>query len=61
MSVAVLTFRRLRSLAERATVGSDEPMELELRPPAAVRVDNLVKLITSFPDVKLLESAPIAE
>lgn len=36
-------------------------VELELRPPSGVRVDGLVELITSLPDVELLESATIAE
>lgn len=36
-------------------------VELEMRPPAGVRVDAIVALITALPDVELLESATISE
>jgi putative Mg2+ transporter-C (MgtC) family protein len=36
-------------------------VELELRPPAGLRVGGLVELITSLPDVELLESASLVE
>ena len=36
-------------------------VELELRPPAGLRIDGLVALITALPDVDLLESASVVE
>lgn len=36
-------------------------VELELRPPAGLRMDGLVELITALPDVDLLESASVVE
>lgn len=36
-------------------------VELDLRPPAGLRMDRLVELITALPDVELLESASVVE
>jgi uncharacterized membrane protein YhiD involved in acid resistance len=51
----------LNGLQSQRTGKNRYEVELEMRPPAGVRVDAIVGLITALPDVELLESASISE
>ena len=51
----------LSGLQSQRTGKNRYEVELEMRPPAGVRVDAIVGLITALPDVELLESATISE
>jgi hypothetical protein len=36
-------------------------VEIEVRPPAGLRMDGLIQLITALPDLEVLESASVVE